>query len=240
MPRPRVVADERERPSGVPDALKNLGVVVNYRALDVADYIVSQIVAIERKQAVDFVRSLFDGRLFDQAERLTRSYRIPVLIIEGDAQTLSSIVPNRRTLWGAQATLSLTYGIRLFHTSDAQETAELIFSLAKRESLMRPRRPLISVRKPKAGAETRAQLVAVASLPGLGPKLAEGALLRLKTVKAVFSASAAQLAMVSGIGRGRAEKIVAFLNHPYEPSTAQRQAPLGAQDSSPEGTQGPS
>lgn len=219
MPRLRVVADEREKPSGVTDALEELGLIIDYRRLEVADYIVSEEVAVERKRAEDFARSLFDGRLFDQAERLSRSYRIPILIIEGDVKSLSKLLPNRRSLWGAQATLSLKYGIRLFQTSDAEETAELLLSLARHEGVRGPPRPLVSVRKPRGGAEiTRAQIAVVACLPGIGPRLAERCLSRLKTVKSVFYAPAAQLAMVPGVGRRRAEKIVSFLNHPYEPS----------------------
>ena len=53
----RVVADERERRSGVPEELRSLGAFVEYRVLDVADYVVGQY-AVERKTVRDFVNSL--------------------------------------------------------------------------------------------------------------------------------------------------------------------------------------
>jgi len=43
----RIIADEREKPSGVPEALRSLGVSLEYRLLDVADYLVGAY-AIER------------------------------------------------------------------------------------------------------------------------------------------------------------------------------------------------
>ncbi|MEM2926668.1 MAG: ERCC4 domain-containing protein [Candidatus Bathyarchaeia archaeon] len=226
VPRLRIVADEREKPSGVANALKNLGVLVEYRKLEVADYIISREVAVERKEAEDFLRSLFDGRLFDQAGRLSQSYRIPIIIMEGDAISIVQQLKNRRSLWGAQVTLSLKYGIRFFQTSDSIETAELLHSLARHEGKRGPSRPLVSIRKPKGSAEiSKAQLAVVACLPGIGPKLADGCLRRLKTVKSVFSATAAQLAMVPGLGRKRAERIVTFLNHPYEPPNSNTSFP---------------
>jgi DNA excision repair protein ERCC-4 len=218
VPRLRIVADEREKPSGVADALEKLGAMVEYRRLEVADYIISKEVAVERKGAEDFVRSLFDGRLFEQAGRLSQSYGVPILIIEGNAERLSQLIQNRRSLLGAQTTLSLKYGIRLFQTSDSQGTAELLLSLARYEGRRGPPKPIVSIRKPKGTAEiAKAQIAVVACLPGIGPKLADECLRSLKTVKSVFSATASQLAMVHGLGRKRAERIVSFLNHPYEP-----------------------
>src|SRR5215467_14861230 len=76
----RVIVDERERPSGVPDELARIGATVSYQVLDVADYVVREY-AIERKSSRDFVSSLFSGRLFDQANRLTQAYETPLLVI---------------------------------------------------------------------------------------------------------------------------------------------------------------
>ncbi len=81
----RIIADEREKPSGVPEALRSLGVSVEYRLLDVADYLVGAY-AIERKSVRDFVSSLYSGRLFDQAHRLGEAYETIFLIVEGGAR----------------------------------------------------------------------------------------------------------------------------------------------------------
>ena len=52
---PRVIADERERQSGVPDRLSKLDVRVYYTRLAVGDYVVNPEIAAERKSVSDFV-----------------------------------------------------------------------------------------------------------------------------------------------------------------------------------------
>jgi len=47
-----------------------------------ADYIVSEDYTIKRKEFRDFLRSVSDGRLFEQAERLAKAYGKPVLVVE--------------------------------------------------------------------------------------------------------------------------------------------------------------
>ncbi|MBO0887859.1 DEAD/DEAH box helicase, partial [Candidatus Bathyarchaeota archaeon] len=77
----RVIADERERPSGVPEELRSIGALVQYRVLDIADYLVGEF-AVERKSVRDFVSSLYSGRLFDQAHRLGEAYQTIFLVVE--------------------------------------------------------------------------------------------------------------------------------------------------------------
>jgi len=69
----RMVIDERERKSGIPDLLKQVGVKVEMTNLPVGDYIVAPETVVERKSVHDFISSVFDGRLFDQCNRNTLS-----------------------------------------------------------------------------------------------------------------------------------------------------------------------
>src|SRR5690242_17624515 len=79
----RIIADERERRSGVPEVLRSLGAAVEYRVLDVADYLIGNY-AVERKSVRDFFSSLYSGRLFDQAHRIGEAYQTNFLIVEGN------------------------------------------------------------------------------------------------------------------------------------------------------------
>ncbi len=97
----RVIVDERERDSGVPEVLKALGTQVDFRVLPVADYIVSSDCAVERKAGHDFAKSLYSGRLFDQARRLRQFYTRPVFVAEGDLQLLIGESAKPRAYWGA-------------------------------------------------------------------------------------------------------------------------------------------
>ena len=65
LPNPRIVIDDRERKSGIPELIKKIGINVEIKTLQVGDYIVSPETVVERKSIQDFMSSIFDGRLFD-------------------------------------------------------------------------------------------------------------------------------------------------------------------------------
>ena len=61
----RIVVDEREKNSQIPNLLKIMGVFVDYKQLVVGDYIVSPETVIERKTIHDLINSIYDGRLYE-------------------------------------------------------------------------------------------------------------------------------------------------------------------------------
>jgi len=212
---PRVIVDERERGSGVPDLLKSFGLLVDYRLLEIGDYVVSSDCAVERKAGRDFAKSLYTGRLFDQASRLRQFYARPVLVAEGDLELLVGEASKPRAFWGALATLSFQFGMSVFFTANARQTADLISTLVRRAGLTEaPKAPWVQ-RKPKAADMRKVQLTLVAALPALGPKLAERVLLRFGSVRRVFLASVAEFSSVKGVGRAKAEKIGGLLDAEY-------------------------
>jgi len=214
----RVIVDERERDSGVPDILKALGLQVDYRLLEIGDYVVSADCAVERKAGRDFAKSLYSGRLFDQAQRLRQFYAHPVFVAEGDLELLIGESAKPRAYWGALATLAFQFGMTVFFTSNARQTADLLCTLARRSGLTRaPRGPWVH-KKPRAFDARKMQLSLVAFLPAVGPKLAERLLLHFGSLRKVFSASIAELCTVRGLGRAKAEKIAGLLNAEYKPA----------------------
>lgn len=230
MSSPRVIVDEREKPSGVPDNLKRLGARVEFRILDIADYVIGDR-AIERKTTEDFVSSLFSGRLFDQAKRLSESYMKPLMIVEGDLQASLHRVPRVRVFWGSMLSLVMQYDIRPFFTLDPQQTAELILTYALHLSRNAREIPPIIIKKPRVSTDSQLQLLIVGGLPSIGPKLAERLLKRFGTVRRVFGASRSELAIKGGLGRSRAQKVSAILDLPYRPACARgRQATLKAEE----------
>lgn len=54
------------------------------RFLQVGDYILSPEICVERKSLADLFQSFNSGRLYNQAEAMTRYYKTPVLLIEFD------------------------------------------------------------------------------------------------------------------------------------------------------------
>jgi len=210
----RIIVDEREKPSGVPMLLKDLGMTVDFRMLEIGDYIMPGY-AIERKEIRDFLRSLFSQRIFDQAEKLSGTYENPVLIVEGNISTIlgSKIMP--AAFWGALATLAFDYELKIFFTPNAEQTARLIYTL-RRKKTSRFEGPLVKT-KPKFKDTEKMQLHIVSSLPGVGPKLARRLLSEFKSVRKVFAATAAELSTVKGISRKTSYKIKRILDAPYHP-----------------------
>jgi len=211
----RVIVDERERDCGVPEVLKALGMQVDYRVLPVGDYVVSSDCAVERKAGRDFAKSLYSGRLFDQARRLRQFYTRPVFVAEGDLQLLIGESAKPRAYWGALATLAFQFGLTVFFTANARQTADLILTLAKRSGMSQPPKGPWVQKKLRTVDVQKMQLSLVASLPAIGPKLAERVLQRFGTVRRVFSASVAELCTVKGVGRVKAEKIAGLLDSEY-------------------------
>jgi ERCC4-type nuclease len=87
----RIVVDERERKSGIPDLLRQAGTIIDFAQLKVGDYVVSPETAIERKTMQDLLNSIYDGRLFVQCSQLNEYYAKPVLIVEGNIVDLTDI-----------------------------------------------------------------------------------------------------------------------------------------------------
>jgi len=213
----RVIADERERPSGVPDELSRIGAMVNYQVLDVADYVVREY-AIERKSSRDFVSSLFSGRLFDQANRLTQAYETPLLVIEGDMEAQTRDMRNPRSVWGGLMSVVLDYKLACFFTKDHLQTAEFIWILGNRDRKGRSDPLIIKRRKPSD--LRKAQISICEALPTVGPQIAERLLARFGSLRGTFSASMSEMAIGAGVGRSRALTITKILDAPYKASKA--------------------
>jgi DNA excision repair protein ERCC-4 len=217
----RVVVDERERPSGVPDALSSMNVRVYFSKLPVGDYVISPEVVVERKTVKDLVSSIYDSRIFYQAAGLAATYSKPYLLVEGDTNEVARIVKNIRSYYGVIANITLAYGLRLLHTANVQETATAILELLS-HSRARPVSQMAREAPPRSKSLPQQQVYLVSSLPGIGGKLAQKLLLKYGSPRRVMSLTAGELSMTPGIGWKRAEKIKAILDTAYSGRTEPR------------------
>lgn len=219
MPFARIAVDTREAASGIPDLLRKKGLYVQMKTLDVGDYIVAEY-AVERKTVHDFITSLYGGRLFDQAQRISRSYEDYLLIVEGDIQEMLADLRNPRVYWGTLLALALNFDFKIFFTLDREQTADLLHVLASKSRKKGvAARPLL-VRKPKMATTKDWQLSLLGSLPTIGPKLGEKLLASFGSVRNVFRASRVELAVRGGIGDARAARIQEVLDAEYRRSQA--------------------
>jgi len=206
-----VYTDDRE--NAVAKKLSRMDLIVRKQRLDVADFIVSDRTAIERKKAEDFVDSVIDSRLFEQVQELQQFQR-PIIIIEGDGlYHHRDIHPN--ALRGAMATLAIDYGIPIIWSDDRKDTARILESLAKREQEEKDRE--IAIRGEKSGKNDKeVQEFFVAGLPGVNTKIAERILSHFGSIEKTVNASEEELKDVEGIGDKKASQIRDLITREYK------------------------
>ena len=208
MERIRVCMDDREAGSEVAAALRGMEEVqVRIARLAVGDYVWEDRLLFERKTLIDLVASIKDGRLFRQAATLSASPLHGVILLEGTARDLATSRMRREAIQGALITLTLFLGLPLLRSLGPDETARLMVYATRQyravatEALPR----LFPTRRPKG--KRRTQLHLLQGLPGIGPARARYLLEMFGSVEAVLTATAEELAEVSGIGPRTAEAI---------------------------------
>ncbi|HET6780049.1 MAG TPA: ERCC4 domain-containing protein [Nitrososphaera sp.] len=221
----RIVVDERERSSNIPVLLKNAGAVIDFTQLKVGDYIVSSETAVERKTVRDLISSIYDGRLFVQCSDLVKYYQKPLLVVQGNIAELGEtsedmedpddikLHTERMSLaYDALITVATEFRIPIIHTPSAEQTAQLLVTLVNR-SLQEAKATGPLLRKIKKENPIQIQQLSVlASLPGVGEKLAARMLKKFHTPIRALNASAAELATIPGFGLTRAERVRKVLN----------------------------
>lgn len=204
----RIIVDERERKSGIPDLLKSIGLQIEMKTLPIGDYIVAPETVVERKSIHDMMSSVFDGRLFDQCSRLKEHYQYPVILLEGNVDEIEDVVENPLVFYGAVSTVALEFKIPIIPTPSAMHSAKLLISMCSRkESHTGPY--LKKIRK--SNNLQQQQLSALCSLPGIGEKLAIRMLEKFGSPLKVLNATVSELAKVEGFGEARAKKIKSVL-----------------------------
>lgn len=200
----RIVVDEREQKSGIPNLLKSIGMNVEMKTLPIGDYIVAHETIVERKSIRDLMASVFDGRLYDQCSRLKEHFEHPIVLMEGNVDEIEEIAENPLIFYGALSRVVLDFKIPVIPTPSANHTAKLLVSMCSR--IDSPKGPYLKKIKKSSDLEQQ-QLSVLCSLPGVGEKFAVRMLERFGTPLKVFSATTAELAKIEGLGDARAKKI---------------------------------
>ncbi len=209
----QIIVDSRELPTGVPRELAKLDVKITSESLNVGDYIISDEVAVERKETGDFVQSLIDGRLFGQLSALRSTYLRPVLIIEGE-QLVGLRAVNPASIYGALASIAIRLRIPILWTRDSRETANVLYRLAHLEQISERRMPRT---RPTEGKATDAETLEyiLAGFPGVDTVISRALLNEFGTLGRVFNASVKELQKVKGVGPKIAGRIKRLLETEY-------------------------
>ena len=203
-----VLVDHRERASGIPDALVAAGLEVHLTDLPVGDYVVGDDLAVERKGPTDLGASIRDGRLFDQAVRLQSAFAHAVLIVEGEPRYVA------KDAWRGAVCRLVEDGFTVLHSLDTEDSAAWLVRLAKRARraapTIRTEGPRRAPRHPSAQAEVMLSVV-----PGISPTMARSLLDSFGSLSVLAGGSPGELRRHPGIGRVRAERLLAALAASY-------------------------
>ncbi len=200
---PTVYIDTRELAEFV-DKLRYRGAIVEVRQLEIGDFVVSNEIVIERKQIDDFVKSVYDGRLFKQLANMTDKYPKPILLIQGERKDLRGI--GEPAFYGAVASIVSDFKVPVFFAPTQRDVIEVVYHIARREQIEKKKETKIREgRKPATLADT--QRYVISGIPGVSSVLADRLLTKMTTVERLFSASEQQLQEIEGIGDVMAQRI---------------------------------
>lgn len=210
----KIIADVREKGSGVIKELIEQGVDVDMVTLQVGDFLCSSRVGVEVKRIDDFVNSILDGRLVQQMKNLKYNFERPLVIIEGeeDIYSVRNVHPN--AIMGMLAMIVGSYGIPLLKTKNYTETAGILLALAKREQEGKETFSIHAEKKPLT--ENELQEYIVSSFPGVESVIAKSLLKQFKSIKKIANASEKELKEVDKIGPKKATDLRKILDREYE------------------------
>jgi Fanconi anemia group M protein len=217
----KIIADHRERKSGIIRELVKHKVEVEEQQLIAADFIIQtkdsndqiKTIGIERKTQMDFINSMIEKKITKQLIALKENFDIPILIIEGsyNLYTIRNFHPN--SIRGMLSSIAIDYQIPIIYTRNYRDTASLLVVMAKRMEKPHTMITLLKRRKPLTLKEQQELLIE--TLPGIGPSLAKSLLKEFRNVKIILNASEEELQRAEKIGPKKAREIFKVINSDY-------------------------
>lgn len=205
----QVFADYREQE--IIEHLKKLGLRVNIVNLDVCDFVCNDI-GIERKSFQDFISSILDGRIFEQAKRMIENYKKRVIIVEGmgDVERI-----NENYYFSVLSYLAVN-NVSLIFSRNRVETAKIIYWIVRKDS---EKKELINssfvVRKKEKELDKIQERI-LCAFPGISKVLSKRILKKFKSIKNFVLASENELMKIEGIGEKISKRIKDILEAEYE------------------------
>ena len=202
----QIIADIHEKNSLVIAELKSLGIEVEIKSLAVADYILSNEIAVERKTINDFVSSMINKRLIHQMQDLKKNYKFPLLIIEKEEHQAiykpSRMNIHENAVRGMLLSVATDFGIPVIITEGYEDTAVYLMLLAKKQE--KGKKEISLAAKRKAFSLKDQQQIILESFPGIGPSTAKNILKHFKSIKNFSNASLEDLKKVPKMNKKKA------------------------------------
>jgi len=197
--------DDRESRGPVAELLaQSPDFQVTVRRLKLGDYLVDGRFLFERKTLTDLVAAIIDGRLFQQALKLSETKLQPALILEGTAQDFAGCGMRWEAIQGALVTVSLFCGVPLLRARTPGETVRTMLYAARQG------RTFVTGALPRHGYRPRGKRARQLFI-----LKARRLLERFGSVAAIVNARSEELQSVAGIGNRIAEKLRWSVEEPH-------------------------
>ncbi len=184
----KIIIDNRERKLIKLIETKFPNIESEVQQLDIADIVISEDVAIERKEGFDFVSSIVDNRLFEQCLRLKETYTTPIIILEGlNDKVFENTGMKIASIYGALSKVAYKLGIAVIPTRNLDDTAIVIERIAYREQV-KGGASVLSRRAPKSMSIEERRTFIVEGFVDIGPKKAKSLIEKYETPYHVFKA----------------------------------------------------
>jgi Fanconi anemia group M protein len=203
----KIIADIREKNSFVIAELRSLGVEVEVKCLNLADYLISNEIAVERKTINDFVSSMINKRMIHQLLDMKKNFKTPLLMIEKEEnQEICKPTghPNihENAVRGMILSVASEFNVPVIMTEGYEDTAKYLMLLAKRQE--KGKQEISLTMKRKAFSIKDQQQIILESFPGIGPSLAKAILKQFKSIQHFSNASEEDLEKVPKLGKKKA------------------------------------
>ena len=208
-----VIVDSREK-GNIANILERRGIKILLENIDIGDYVIGNII-LERKTTKDFIKSLYEGRLFSQLKELAENKEYDkILVIEGNKkEILINLRP--KVAIGTLLTIIRDFKIPIYFSLNEEETAMLIEMIYRKmiENRVKTHRIRLD-KKPKKLEEI--QIYVLSGIPGIDMKTAKKLLSHFGSLRNIANASVNDLMRVKGIGTELANRIYRVFNHLYD------------------------
>jgi len=204
-PKESIIIDYREKNSLVASYLVKQGFPVEFKELNIGDYIVKNII-IERKTVQDFISSMINHRLINQIEEL-KQYDNKLLIIEGISEqelySEGNTGINANAIRGFLLSILLKHKIPIIFSKNAEDTSKFINVLSKKKE----KEINLNAKKKTLNKKEQLQFI-IESFPGIGPKKAKKLLEKFGSIQNIILSSTEDLKDILGVQSASIKEII--------------------------------